>query len=167
MKSRRHHSNSEGFTIVELLVVLAIIGLLLAVVMASFSAAKAKGRDVERETEIQRLAVELRVFAEKHGRYPAVADGSCDAETSFTANGCLSVLVDEGFLTSLPEDPLDESYTGNPESDHLYFYDNECDGGVSDTQYRLWANGERNHNAMVTGWWNDETIGATTCDDPS
>ena len=167
MELRQRHYHFYGFTIVELLVTLAIIGMLLAVVLASFSAARAKGRDVERETEIQRLAVELRIFAEKHGRYPSALDGNCDAETSFGVGGCLTILVDEGFLPSLPDDPLGESYTGNPQSHHMYFYDNECgSGGTSGTQYRLWANGERNHNATTAGWWNDQTIGATVCDDP-
>lgn len=168
MEYKRHARYIGGFTLVELLVSIAIIGLLAAIVSASFGAAKAKARDVDRESSIQNLAVELRLFAEKHGRYPSAADGDCDAETSFGPGGCLQVLVDEDFLRSLPSDPLNDPYTGDPQADHMYFYDNICSGsGVDDTQYRLWANGERNHNATEAGWWNDETIGATTCDDPA
>lgn len=138
--------------------VIAIIGILSAIILASLSRARAKARDVVRETDLEQLAVSLRAFAEQNGRYPSAADGSCAYNTSFGSGGCLQALVSQDFVNVLPSDP----------SGQQYFYDNWCNGtGTDDKQYRLWVVGELNHDGTQYGWSSDETIGVTTCEDPT
>lgn len=127
-----------------------------------------KSRDVQRISDMQQLSVELRLFAEKHGRYPSAADGSCSYYNSFGPGGCLQVLVAEGFMNALPVDPKNEAYSGSGATTQMYYYDNLCSGtAASDKQYRAWSNSEINRGATAENWPSDNIIGVTTCSNPS
>ena len=94
--------NKNGFTIIELLVVLAIIAVLSSLGITFFSAAAAKGRDGRREEDIKEIQNILALYANNRGRYPV-----CSPE--IVINGttdCLSVaLIGEGSAISTPKDP--------------------------------------------------------------
>lgn len=66
-KSLKH---SSGFTLIELLVVIAIIGILSSVVLASLNSARAKARDVKRQSDLKQLQVALELYADNKGSYP-------------------------------------------------------------------------------------------------
>ncbi len=175
----RFFDNSRGFSLVELLGVISIIGILATVVMFNVHAGKEKARDAKRLSDMQQVQIALRVYKDVHNRYPTNGDGDgvddCKHNTSFLPGGCLEVLVNEGMLPILPNDP------GSNE----YFYNTWCMDpyGSSDQQYRLWVTGERYTDGIrypcATApegygddpdpgcWWWDKTIGSTNCIDPS
>ncbi|MEX0930804.1 MAG: type II secretion system protein, partial [Candidatus Paceibacterota bacterium] len=158
-----------GFTLVEVLTVIAIISILAGVVYASLGEARKEARDTARYNDIRQIELAVEAFGSAYDRYPSAADGNCRHDESFGPGGCLQVLVDTGFFSELPIDPLDESYNSDPHEAHMYFYDNWCRApgpGSNSNKYRLWANGERNNDADPK-WWNEETIGVTPCEDPS
>lgn len=64
----------QGFTIVELLIVIVVIGILAALVLNSFQGVQARARDTERRTDINAVATQLEVFYNDNGGYPSVAD---------------------------------------------------------------------------------------------
>jgi general secretion pathway protein G len=86
---------SRGFTLVELLVVLAIIGLLLAIVVPHYAGRLARAEEAVLKED---LAV-MREALDKHyadaGRYP----------------GSLDELVQKRYLRRIPEDPITRSST--------------------------------------------------------
>lgn len=155
---------NRGFTLVEILVAISIMVVLMTIVLASVGEARKKGRDAERISEIAQLEAALRTYAVTYGRYPSTADGNCAHNNSFATGGCMNVLVTAGLFPSLPADPQHSATT-------YYHYDNWCQVYATTTaanqQYRLWADGERNNNGLLKNWWNNNTIGATTCVDPS
>jgi len=53
---RFFNKNKKGFTFIELLVVVAIIGLLSSILLVSFGPARAKGRDAKRKAELRQIA---------------------------------------------------------------------------------------------------------------
>lgn len=62
----------RGFTLAELLIVIAIIGILSTVVLASLDKAREKGRDSNRITEIKELQLALELYYDANDRtYPA------------------------------------------------------------------------------------------------
>jgi prepilin-type N-terminal cleavage/methylation domain-containing protein len=68
-------TNKSGFTIVELLIVIVVIGILAALVITTFSGIQQKARDTKRQTDIKALHSQLEAFfAQNGGGYPVLAD---------------------------------------------------------------------------------------------
>ncbi len=59
-----------GFTIIELLIVIAIIGILATLVLTNFQGAQAKGRDTVRKNDINSLYQKLEEYYNENGFYP-------------------------------------------------------------------------------------------------
>lgn len=90
-------NDSRGFTLVELLVVVAIIGILSAIVLASMSGARSKGRDAKRISDIKNLQLALQLYYDgNNSTYP-----SGDGSVSSTLTG-----LAPSYLSVLPTDPL-------------------------------------------------------------
>lgn len=68
-------NHRAGFTLVELLVVISIIGLLSSIVLASLNSARTKARDVRRRADLKQLQLALELYFDANGSYP-VATGS-------------------------------------------------------------------------------------------
>jgi len=153
--------NKTGFTLIEILVVIAIISILSMVIFASFEESRKKARDTARSADIQQLAAALKIYGATYGKYPSEADGNCTGSDSFGAGGCLQVLVTSGLYNALPTDPVNED-------DSVYQYSNSCasPSGNNANRYKVWTLGERNQSATTAGWSDDNTIGYTTCIDP-
>lgn len=62
--------NFLGFTLVELLIVMSIIGVLAAVGLGSFTTAQTRGRDSQRKSDLKQIAHALELFYTDYGRYP-------------------------------------------------------------------------------------------------
>ncbi|MCE7936221.1 prepilin-type N-terminal cleavage/methylation domain-containing protein [Candidatus Saccharibacteria bacterium CPR2] len=65
--------SQEGFTIVELLIVIVVIGILAALVLTTFQGVQARARDTERKTDVNALHTHLEVYYNDNGRYPTLA----------------------------------------------------------------------------------------------
>lgn len=66
-------SKQQGFTIVELLIVIVVIGILAALVITTFSGIQQTARDAERQTDINAIHGQLEAYYAKEGAYPALA----------------------------------------------------------------------------------------------
>lgn len=64
----------SGFTIVELLIVIVIIGILAGLVVTQILGATAKARDTERKTDLDQIANQLEAYYAKRGGYPTASD---------------------------------------------------------------------------------------------
>ena len=63
-------SKQQGFTIVELLIVIVVIGILAALVITTFTGIQQKARDTERETDIKALQGQIEAYYAQNGNYP-------------------------------------------------------------------------------------------------
>lgn len=64
-----------GFTLVELLVVIAIIAVLMAILLSAFSHAREKARQSACLSNLRQIAQAMQQSAQEHeGRYPPPAD---------------------------------------------------------------------------------------------
>lgn len=83
--------SQKGFTLVELLVVISIIGLLASVVLTSLNSARSKARDAKRIAEKRQVILALNSYYSSNGTWPisaATAEGwSCLAPTGETCFG--------------------------------------------------------------------------------
>ena len=64
-------NNRKGFTLIEILVVIAIIGILASVVVASLNSARKKAMDAKRINDVRQISTALMMFYYDKGRMPA------------------------------------------------------------------------------------------------
>lgn len=63
--------NDQGFTIVELLIAISVIGILATLSIGTIPQSLAKGRDRERVADIDTLHSRLETYFDDHGGYPS------------------------------------------------------------------------------------------------
>ena len=115
-----------GFTIIEMLVVVAIAGMLLSGVFVLFQGARAKGRDAVREQDIKTLQNALSLYVTNFRSYP-VYDGY------LTGDDAVSVALKNS--DSLPQMLRDSLNSGN----YRYSY-TSADGSTYILKYYLETN---------------------------
>jgi general secretion pathway protein G len=64
---------SKGFTIVELLIVIVVIGILAALVVTTYNGIQQKARDTERKTDVNALHGQIEAYQAQNGKYPTLA----------------------------------------------------------------------------------------------
>lgn len=64
----------EGFTIVELLIVIVVIGILAALVITTFTGIQQKARDTERTTDIKALHGQIEAYFAQQQKYPTLGN---------------------------------------------------------------------------------------------
>lgn len=66
-------NKQSGFTIVELLIVIVVIGILAALVITTFTGIQQKGRNTERTTDIKAIHGQIEAYFAQSGAYPTLA----------------------------------------------------------------------------------------------
>lgn len=72
------NNKQSGFTIVELLIVIIIIGILAGLVITQILGANQKARDTERKTDLNGLTNQLETYFAKSSGYPTLDDLNTD-----------------------------------------------------------------------------------------
>lgn len=72
LKNQRK-GRSSGFTIVELLIVIVVIGILATLVIVTFSGIQQRGRNSQRQTDINAVASHVEAYYADKGVYPTAA----------------------------------------------------------------------------------------------
>jgi type II secretion system protein G len=98
----------RGFTLIEILVVVAIIGILSSVVLASLYTARIKANDVRRKSDLHQIVTALELYNTKNGSYPTTGATAPNNSATYStqASGWLSALVADGDLPGAPKDPV-------------------------------------------------------------
>lgn len=65
---------NSGFTIVELLIVIVVIGILALLVVTTYSGIQAKARNSKRSSDIATIQTQLEAFFQNSGHYPSLTD---------------------------------------------------------------------------------------------
>ncbi|MBU0572262.1 type II secretion system GspH family protein [Patescibacteria group bacterium] len=106
-----------GFTLIELLVVVSLIGVLATLVLANLNAARQRGRDAQRKSDLRNIQTALRLYYNDYDKYPA------NMASNIAGCGALGESIciwgDDPFesgiqtyMSTLPDDPLpDVSYS--------------------------------------------------------
>ncbi len=94
----------QGFTLIEILIVISIIGVLSALTLVGMSGFRASGRDAKRMSDLRQVQNGLELYYAKFGSYP----------TSVTWTDLVSQLASAG-VKNLPTDPTNSG-------DYVYKY---------------------------------------------
>lgn len=129
--------NSGGFTVIELLIVFAIIGLLAAIIYISLSDARARGRDAKRLAELDGLRKALEAYYNEHGQYPEAINW-ISLEEDDDSSGPFSQAMVTDFLQAMPRDPRYDP--SDPTQEYSYQYST---GNTNGQDYKIHINMER------------------------
>lgn len=100
--------NKKGFTLVELLVVISIMGILASVAIVNVSSARVKARDDKRKIDIDTVAQSLELYYSQYKKYP------CSTCMTFTSTNWTTLkLLLSGYISTWPTDPPKYVYTVN------------------------------------------------------
>lgn len=67
-------NRQSGFTIVELLIVIVVIGILAGLVVTTFTGIQQKARNTERQTDIKAIHGQVEAYYAQNGKYPTRAN---------------------------------------------------------------------------------------------
>ncbi len=135
------HSKSRGFTLIELMVVCAIIGILSAMVIVSLASAKAKARDGKRVSDLAQIQGALEQYFDHNNAYPTTLN-------SINNSGTV-------YISTMPTAPVGGSCVSS------YGYD--INDNNKPTDYVLQTCLENNNAAIQDGLSSDPYAGNLNC----
>lgn len=140
-------SKESGFTLVEILVVVAIVAALGTAVIGNLSEGRTKARDTERMNDLAQFQVALRLYRDSNGAYPEYDAGVIVGEGSAFDTEMLP------FFPSIPSDPM-----GPTNDAYEYFYGSDVHCRALDNSKRYIVLLARTMEKSANANW------ATTCD---
>lgn len=147
-----------GFTLVELLVVISIIGFLSSIVLSSLGAIRVKARDARRVTDFRQIETALNLYYNDNRSYPGTNSViSRDESWSDLANHLVM------YLSPLPKDPLNRGPLIFPYYTNNYAYQYICEaGGCQDYDLITQFEDKNNSNRCELRCWRQNRFVDTT-----
>ena len=139
MNKKSRPAGRQGFTLIEMLVVISLIGILAAIALVSFTSSQKQARDVVRKSDLKQYQTVLESFANMaSGFYPSRTGVDVSAYTYL----CTDLNVKFEPDISCLEDPKNST-----DPTYMYYYrSNGTNGTQSATVYVLWAKIENKAN---------------------
>ena len=145
----KQKSARKGFTLIEMLIVIAIIGILSSIVLVGLGPVQSRGRDARRQSDLRGAQNALELYYGKCGHYPG--GSNCEAASSEGWKEMTSSVVGASIgINKLPNDPS---------SGESYFY------GTDGSSYVIGAKLEDAGNPVLNDDL-DKTEFEVDCEDP-
>ena len=137
-KLKKVMKKEGGFTLLELLIVIVIIGILALLIIPNVTSAPKKARDTQRKTDLRAVQKALEEYYTSYNAYP-VATGIAD-----TALGAALATGNPPILKAVPTDPKNSSqyvYTYTAAANTSYALTGCLENGQDSGQNTSVANG--------------------------
>lgn len=156
--NQQRYKYKKGFTLMELLIVIVLLGFLITVGLTSFRSAQTKSKDSRRKSNLEQIGLALEAYHNDFGQYPddnasgqimgcgvgGVTVCSWDAEWSDSTSGVI-------YMVKLAADP---------DSGYSYYYD----GNATGVSYQLYARLRNDQDIDIpTSGSTNQAYSGTTC----
>ena len=102
----------QAFTLIELLIVIAIIGILTGLATISYSGVQQRGRDAQRKNDLAQIKISLSSYYNAHvpaqyvvSQASPVANGNNATISINSTSDLLSVALEPAYMSNVPTDP--------------------------------------------------------------
>ena len=119
----RHYR--KGFTLLELMIVIVILGLLATIIMPKILNRPEQARHTKAVVEIKNIESALALFKTDTGRFPTTSEG---LNLLVNNSGNVKNYSPDGYLDKVPLDPWDNQYIYICPSVHGKYFDLESYG---------------------------------------
>lgn len=125
--------NKKGFTIIELIVVIAIVAILASIVIINVSKYAAKARDMRRLADMHTLATAIKIYQGEHGgSYPSACVTSPCSSSGYGWENTNNDDPGYGFISVLTRGSyLPSGGIKDPTNSGVYYYYYSADGATS------------------------------------
>ncbi len=123
------YEHERGFTLIEMMIVVAIIAILVAILVPNFVRARAQAQTAACEANLKEIATALELYQTDHEQYP-------------TANNSPVVATDPNLAPYLKQTPIDPV---NPAGQYTYTTVNPAQG---DASYTITCPGQHDPGTM-------------------
>jgi type II secretion system protein G len=143
------NKQQSGFTIVELLIVIVVIGILAAITIVAYNSVQVKARDSTRIAKVKSISKAIELYRADNDRYPAIQDGNgrettCGSQTEnwghCDRNQTLSALL--APYMKIDPTSLSDATQGN----YYYFYTSQSSDNYQTYGLMVYLEGNSGQN---------------------
>jgi len=109
-RQQRRRSNQDGFTLIEIMVVILILGLLATIVVQSLRGATDKAKRVKAQADIAEIKTGLDRYYLDSGSYPTTDQGLASLVAAPQGGRVPANYEAGGYIQSVPKDPWGNQY---------------------------------------------------------
>lgn len=140
----------RGFTLIEVLIVVGIIGLLASVILVGLNSSRAKARDARRLSDLRQVQQGLELYYTKNGSYPSASSWSALSSEITGANI---------GIRKIPSDPQVPTVSDSSGAGDSKQYQYASDG----QDYVLWAQLEEEDSPLQKDSITSGTVSGVSC----
>ena len=133
-RENKQHLHNVGFTLIELMIVVVILGMLATIIMPKILDRPEQARRMKAKVDIRSIESALALFKTDTGRFPTTSEGL----EALVSNPGIEGYNDEAYLDKVPTDPWSKKYVyispgaNNREYDLKSYGRDGEDGGAKD-----------------------------------
>lgn len=109
----------SGFTIVELLIVIVVVGILAAITIVAYNGIQLRSRDTIRVNDLRAIHKSIELYKAENGSYPLPANGSMNWTGNCSSFGSVTDYI-TGISTYVSRLPLDPKWKNTDNKCYLY-----------------------------------------------
>jgi general secretion pathway protein G len=133
-----NYKKSAGFTLVEILVVVVILGILAAFVVPKFMSRPEQARIVKVKQDILAIQSALDLYKLDNGFYPSTDQGLQALITKPTNSPNPRNWKSDGYLDQMPQDPWGENYQYMNDNDKVRIFSYGSKGKEGNSEIGNW-----------------------------
>lgn len=103
-------TDSKGFTLIEMVIVIAVIGILMGIAFGGVRNVQGSARDTKRQSDLKTVQTYLELYYNKFGHYPGDKAGATGNEVNVAWGDFRTIMETSGIVQNgakdIPNDPL-------------------------------------------------------------